>query len=180
MTSILAKYDRLLVMLPKLCSLSLLSLLSVLWLSLRCKGCCRAVGLWSFVTQADESKATAPPAKSLVSPGKHKTKESEGSGEESGVFASPEKHIEPEDTQAQWRLRLRERRVSDQNTSEEPHPRRRRGSERSRKGSSSSQSSDAREEPASPIIVDTPPPIPKPKVRQQQMFVLRVLIDCWG
>ena len=146
---------------------------------LRCKSCCRSVGLWSFVSQADDGKSTGPTKRCsespVLTPRKHKTSELEGSGEES-VFASPEKHVEPENTQAQWRMRLRERRVSDQNSSDEAHPRRRKGSDRSRKGSTSSLS-DAKEESVTPLIIDTPPPIQKQEVREQK-FVLRRCIYC--
>ncbi|KAG0724142.1 NIPA-like protein [Chionoecetes opilio] len=139
---------------------------------LRCKGCCRSVGLWSFVTQADGDKpadpALRPPETPSPASGRHRNRETESSGEESGVFASPEKHAEPEDTQAQWRMRLRERRVSEQSSGEESHPRRRRGSDRMRKGSTSSQT-DAKEEPAIPLV-ETPPPAPKVKPIPKQPF----------
>ena len=112
------------------------------------------------MTQA-EAKLEGPTLRSFEVPGfvsrKHAASDSEIS-EENSVFVSPE----PEDTQSQWRLRLRERRVSEQSSSEELHPRRKKGSERSRKGSTSSQM-DAKEE--SPII-DTPL-IKKQKVRKQ-------------
>ncbi|KAK8386678.1 hypothetical protein O3P69_017854 [Scylla paramamosain] len=132
---------------------------------LRCKGCCRSVGLWSFVTQA-EAKLEGPTLRSFEIPGlvsrKHGTSDSENS-EEGGVFVSPE----PEDTQSQWRMRLRERRVSEQSSSEELHPRRRKGSERSRKGSTSSQM-DAKEEP---FVIDTPL-IKKQKIQKQYFHPL--------
>ncbi|MPC46210.1 hypothetical protein E2C01_039922 [Portunus trituberculatus] len=117
---------------------------------LRCKGCCRSVGLWSFVTQAEAKQGGHTLRSSEISgfvSSKHFTNDSENS-EENGVFVSPE----PEDTKSQWRMRLRERRVSEQSSSEELHPRRRKGSERLRKGSTSSQM-DAKEET---LVTDTP------------------------
>ncbi|KAK8372618.1 hypothetical protein O3P69_016223 [Scylla paramamosain] len=75
-------------------------------LQIRCKGCCRSVGRWSFLTQA-EAKLEGPTLRSFEIPGvvsrKHGTSDSENS-EEGGVFVSPE----PEDAQSQWRMRLRE------------------------------------------------------------------------
>lgn len=132
---------------------------------LRCKGCCRSVGLWSFVTHA-EAKLEGAASRSSDTPGvaskKNRTSDSENS-EERPVFVSPE----PEDTQSQWRMRLRERRVSEQSASEEPHPRRRKGSDRSRKGSTSSQN-DAKEEPP---VIDTPPS-KKQKIQKQYFHPL--------
>lgn len=128
---------------------------------LRCRECCRSVGLWSFLTRADVAKPAGP-----TSPRKRKSKLSEGTGEESGAFINQEKHAEPEDTQSSWRMRLRERPVSESSTPEEQHSRKRRGSERSRKSSTTSLT-DAKEESHSPLVISTSPSTEIQKVEKQ-------------
>lgn len=118
------------------------------------------------MTRADVAKPAGP-----TSPRKRKSKLSEGT-EESGAFGNQEKQAEPEDTQSSWRMRLRERPVSESSTPEEQHSRKRRGSERSRKSSTTSLT-DVKEESHSPLVISTSPSTEIQKVRIK--FIMLIL-----
>lgn len=118
------------------------------------------------MTRADVAKQTCP-----TTPRKRKAKLSEGTLEESSVFGNQEKPTEAEDTQSSWRMRLRERPVSESSTPEEQHSRKRRGSERSRKSSTTSLT-DAKEESHSPLVISTSPSTEIQKVREQKLLIV--------